>query len=125
MTLEAHAGLSDATAFIVAVTLITDAPFRVRATPTPPHPLVLITGTLERGAESLSRAGERQVGLMSVWGTQKEGFNRVRMPESSVLMGAGNTWVLGSRCGNALTWFQSWRRVWKSLSPGFKRMPWS
>lgn len=46
------------------------------------------------------------------------------MLESSVLMEAGNICVLGSRFDNALTCVQSWGGVWKSLSPGFKRMPW-
>lgn len=73
LTPEAHIGLSDAPAFIVAVTLIIDAPFRVYPHPSPPYPLVLITGTLEKGAEPLSRAGKRQVGLVSVWVTRNQG----------------------------------------------------
>lgn len=48
------------------------------------------------------------MGLERVRVTWNQGFDRVRMPESSVLMGAGNTWVLGSRFGNALIWVQSW-----------------
>lgn len=68
-------------------------------------------------AESLSRAGGRQVGLVSVGVTWDQEFNWVRIPESSTQMGAENTWILSSKLGWGLE--KPWSRV-QDL-----RMPWS
>ena len=50
------------------------------------------------------------MGLVSVGVTWDQGFNGVRIPESSTLMGAENTWIL----------VPSWGGVWKSLGSGFR-----
>lgn len=57
------------------------------------------------------------MGLVSVGVTWDQGFNGVRIPESSTLMGAENTWILGSKLGWGLE--KPWFRV-QDL-----RMPWS
>lgn len=48
------------------------------------------------------------MGLVSVGVTWDQGFNGVRIPESSTLMGVENTWILGSKLGLGLEkpWFR-------------------
>lgn len=49
------------------------------------------------------------MGLVSVGVTWDQGFNWVRIPESSTQMGAENTWILGSKLGWGLE--KPWSRV--------------